>query len=250
MDRLRRYAVLASGSLSAGDNVVGSAIETFLSQEVPSGAPDVEILFGHVDKELRSLNGSAAGAFSGFGRWKLLDPLERRLVLLVSMEGFSCKEAGRICETPVSQVKARLARAQMRYADRFPARVGLVGANEMMREKVGLFLKREGHSVLWSIGEREDLTDARLGLPNIVVLIGRSDETEASSCRGRMKSGCSHLPALREHLGPAFAGPVIVARSEASGDRTDDRVWEVPVADLCDADNFRRTLYKALLFSA
>ncbi|MCA8900795.1 MAG: hypothetical protein KDA53_06045 [Hyphomonas sp.] len=251
LDRLRRYAVFACGSASAGDNVVDSLLTSLLTEGMPEGPASAEKLFSRIEAILEKLDTNSNGLMAGFGRWQLLEPMERRLVLLINMEGFSCEAASRITGLPVSQVRARMARAQMRYADRFPARVGLVGVEGSAREKMGLALRKWGHSVLWSVKDGRAAPDQALDVPGLIIAVGTPEEDAPVDIDPRSNyEGCQCLAGLRTSLGSAFFGPVIVARGTTRRGRLDNRVWQVPVADIAEPDQFRRAIASALLFTA
>lgn len=251
LERLRRYAVLACGSPSRGDNVVENFLASLLTDGVPEGPACAEKLFQRLDTVLAGMEENPNGMVAGLGRWQLLEPLERRLVLLVTMEGFSCDAVGRITGLPEPQVRANMARAQMRYADRFPARIGLVGATGAIRESMGISLRKWGHTVLWSLPEGRSTPDSSLDVPGLIIAVGGADDDapiDVDPRGGDLGRPC--LDAVQANLGSAFLGPVIVARGKAKRGRLDNRVWHVPVADLSDTGLFRRAIANALLFTA
>ncbi|MCB9972398.1 MAG: hypothetical protein H6847_12880 [Hyphomonas sp.] len=251
LHRLRRYAALASGTVSVGDNVVNRAVELLLAEGPPDEPASAAKLFERVDRALRAHLDQEPASLSGFGRWQLLEPLERRLVLLVVMEGFPTETAARIAGVPASDARAALSRARMRYVDRFPARVGLVGVNTAVRERVSVAVRKSGHRVLWSLEDGRPVPESTLDVPNVILLVGRADDASpVVADRAANYAQCSCLAGLRRDLGSTFTGPVVVARGSERRERLDARVWLVPVSDLADDAGLRRTLSKALLFTA
>lgn len=249
LDRLRRYAAFACGSQGAGDNLVCEALEDFF-QDVSSSMPtDLVRVFRRLDEALRAEPQGHADTFAQFGRWQFLQPLERRLVLLITIEHFSVEEAASIVGVATAEAKALLGRVRMKYADRFPARMGLAGAADADRDRVSIMLSQHGHRLLWSIGRDMPVRAADLEPPSAVI-VAEADDLLASAHnidirRVARKYGIHRIGDGRDD----FEGPVILVGGEAPS-RINSQVWTMPASGLSDPQVFNRTLAPALLFSA
>lgn len=246
LDRLRRYAAFACGSAGIGDNVVSEALQEVL-QRVSSAEPANRLaLFRRLDEALRIQCQGHADTFADFGRWQFLKPLERRIVLLIALEGFSWREAADIVGVSQSEAKSLLGRARMKYADRFPARVGLIGADETLGNEVARTLTAYGHELLWSVPDGAPVVSYRRNQPNIIIVVDRD---------GDLLADPTALPAVWK----AFAdqGGIVIVATGATGAtgaekmrRISSQLWSMPVADLSNPPHFRSTLVRILLFSS
>ena len=82
VERVRRYAGLACGSVGLGDAIVEEAL-TPVVNELPFAGPENRLeLFRRADAVLRRQPQGHSDIFAEFGRWQFLSPLERRLVLV------------------------------------------------------------------------------------------------------------------------------------------------------------------------
>lgn len=249
LDRLRRYAAFACGSQGAGDNLVCEALEEFF-QDVSSTMPtDLVHVFRRLDEALREEPQGHADTFAEFGRWQFLKPLERRLVLLITIEHFSIEEAACIVGVCTAEAKALLGRVRMKYADRFPARIGLAGAGDDSRDRVAVMLSQQGHRLLWSIGRDVPAGAAELEPPSAVIVDQAGDLLASAHNidfrRVARKYGIHRIGDGRDD----FDGPVILVGGETPS-RINSQVWSMPASGLADPQVFNRTLVPALLFSA
>ncbi|KJS25605.1 MAG: hypothetical protein VR75_10480 [Hyphomonadaceae bacterium BRH_c29] len=233
LDRLRRYAAYSCGSHGKGDNALSEALEDVLAIVSSAENANLLTLFSRLDQVLRHQSEEEATLFAGLGRWQFLKPLERRIGLLTELEGFSCLEAATITGISYSEAKALQHRARMKYADRFPTRLGLIGADESMRSKLDSMFQTVGYKLLWSA--RYGLDAPGLGaLPPtsaIVVVAGPGGIEDALRACGNYK------------------GPVVVAHAHAQAERISSQHWTLPLEDLTDPVFFCGTLMRALLFS-
>ena len=251
IDRLRRYAAFSCGDVHTGDNVVYEALQDVL-KDVSSAEPaNMVTLFEHLDLNLRQHPQGHADRFADFGRWQFLKPLERRIVLLMVLEGFSCQQAAQVTGISFPEAKSLLGRAKMKYADRFPARIGLVGADGDTKETVAKALDSYGYRLVWSLGKDTPAVRDQLEAPSAVLVIGQPDcatmpdGTDRNALSGRYGSYGVRGASLED-----FGGPVIVANGTPRADRISSQVWNMPLADLSDAGRLRGTLVRALLFSS
>jgi hypothetical protein len=251
IDRLRRYAAFSCGSYRAGDNVVFGKLDTVL-MEIPSAEPaNLPLLFRRLDEALRSEPPGHADEFAEFGRWQFLGPIERRILLLIAIEGFSCQQAAAITGISYPEAKAHLGRARMKYADRFPARVGLIGADAETRDLVVSALDLSGFQLLWSIDEATETPQQAPEPPSAIILVGgqaqppildRAPANAIADMFGRY--------GISRRMAHDFAGPIILANGTSPMERIDGKLWRMPLSDLRDPDRFRPTLVRTLLFSS
>ena len=232
LDRLRRYAAFSCGSEGLGDGVVSEALMDTLARVSSAENANLVTLFQKLDATLRNAPPGADSLFADLGRWKMLSPLERRVSILCILEGFRTRDVARITGLPRSEVKGLLGRARMIYADRFPARVGLVGGDDRVREAVEAALRSVGYSLLWR-GARGEGTDPAT-LPPVSLVVVAHDGAD-------VQQGIA--------LCGGYEGPVILAHEGAAEDRLNSRHWTLPPEGLEDATLFCSTLVRALLFS-
>lgn len=248
LDRLRRYAAFACGSQPRGDQLVCEALENLVMDADTGKVTDLQKMFTCLDKTLRDEPQGHADTFAEFGRWQFLGSLERRLVLLVVLEGFTCQEAADITGMSSFHVRDLLGRARLKYADRFPARVGLVGADDSIRDQIGAALDRFGYRLVWSLGQQPPPIGHRLESPSALVVAGGRKVGDAPWKLGAMDDVFG-LSAVSAGLPDDFAGPVIVANETDCAGRISSQIWSIPAGVLADPKRFRRALVQALLFS-
>jgi hypothetical protein len=251
VERVRRYASLACGSLHMGDDLVQEALTPVLTDLSFAGRENRVALFRRVDAVLRQQPDGHADMFADFGRWQFLSPSERRAVLLVVLEGFSLEQAAHITDSDPLETKAAMKRAHMKYADRFPLRIGVLGGHRSDREQVARLLETaRKFSVMWSVGADCPAGDATLPLPTAVLIV---DEHAPQTVAGRADAwACVNRALARAgsaRLDRAFSGPVVVAAPGLAAERLDSRLWTVPSDMLCHGRGLREMLVKALLFS-
>ena len=232
-----------------GDNLVSEALEGLFADDDAAKPADIQSLFARLDRTLRREPPGHADTFVELGRWQFLGPVERRLVLLIALEGFTCEQAAQITGISCSEAKGLLGRARMKYADRFPARVGLVGAGEAVRDQVSQSLDRFGYRLVWSLGRDVPRIGDAIEPPSAIVVVGGHGDLHVPDESGLVASLCG-TSAIRAGLPADFAGPVIVANGADRPDRVNNQVWVIPEADLGDGTRFRRALVRALLFSS
>lgn len=232
-----------------GDNVVCEALEDLLASVSSAEPANLPALFRRLDQALQGEPHMHADAFAHFGRWQFLGPLERRIVLLIAMEGFTCEEAACITGIPQSEARALLGRARMKYADRFPPRIGLVGADRETRESVAAALDRNGYRLLWSVEDTALPAGNTLEAPSAILVVSASDaapkagNVPVTALAGALCGGHSS-----RHNEPAW--PVIIANGVDRPGRIGGQVWTMPKSDLSEAPLLRRALIQALLFSS
>lgn len=251
IDRLRRYAAFACGSYRAGDNVVFGKLDTVL-MEIPSAEPsNLPILFRYLDEVLRDEPPGHADTFVDFGRWQFLGPIERRILLLIAMEGFTCQQAAAITGISYSEAKAYLGRARMKYADRFPARIGLIGADAVTSEFVSSALDLSGFQLLWSLDQSSEAVRLTPEPPSAIVLVGGRDHAPMlDRSPVDVIAGIFDQHGISRRMQRDLACPVILAAGPSPVERIDGQMWRMPFSDLRNADRFRQTLVRALLFSS
>ena len=145
LPRLRRFAYGLTGSIDAGDDLVQSACERALSRvrqwqagtrldswmyRIMQNLWFDELRSGRrreVATEPETLDAMAGGDAESEAAMRLdlaavrrrmadLPPDQRAVLLLVSVEGLSYKEAAAILEVPIGTVMSRLARARLALA--------------------------------------------------------------------------------------------------------------------------------------
>lgn len=233
LDRLRRYAAFSCGCEGLGDGVVSEALTEELNRVSSAETANLVALFQKLDATLRNTPDGEDSMFDELGRWQQLSPLERRVIVLCVVERFGSLDASHITGLPRGDVKGILARGRMVYADRFPARIGLIGGDADMRETIEAELQPFGHSLLWAVPADGTVDPAALAPASLVVIAHEGDDPQAALdlCSGH-------------------DGPVILAFDGATEDRLDSRQWTMPLDGLTDAALFNSTLIRALLFSA
>ncbi|MEZ5999321.1 sigma factor-like helix-turn-helix DNA-binding protein [Hyphomonas sp.] len=232
LDCLRRYAAFSCGCQGLGDNVVHDALMDVLGTVSSAETENRLTLFQKVEASLRNMPGAEAALFDALGRWRLLSPLERRMILLNVIEGFSIAEVARITSLPKGEVKAVLGRARMIYADRLPARVGLIGGSDAIRAAVESTLHNLDYSLLWAVAAEDAGETASLAPASLVVVV---------------QEGAS--PFSVEQFCSGYTGPVILAHACEGDDRLSSRLWTLPLDSLADETLFSSILVHALLFS-
>lgn len=232
LDRLRRYAAFACGSQGLGDGVLSEALEDVLDEVSSARSTNLVLLFEILDATLRKTPPGAESLFEGLGRWQKLSPLERRVILLCLLEEFDFREVARITCLGRGDVKAIFGRARMLYADRFPARIGLVGGSEADRAAIEAAAQTCGYRLLWTAEPDGDATLDGLPPASLVLVAhdGTDPEQGLSLCRG-------------------YDGPVVLAHKGAENVRLNARHWTLPPAGLKDATLLNSVLIRALLFS-
>ena len=232
LDRLRRYAAFSCGSEGLGDGVVSKALSHVLTDVSTAETENLIALFQKLDATLQKSPPATDSLFAELGRWQSLSPLQRRVILLCVVERFSAREAAQITGLSRGEVKAILARARLVYADRFPARLGLIGGDDRVCGVIETSLLSVGHSLRWRIAADGKHDPATLPPASLVVVAheGASLQQALVLCGG-------------------YAVPVILADDGASEDRLSLRHWTLPKDSLSDQTLFSSMLIRALLFS-
>ena len=233
LDCLRRYAAFSCGSQGLGDDVVHDALMDVLGTVSSAKTTNRIALFQKLEASLRDMPGGEAAVFEDLGRWRLLSPRERRVIILCVLEKFSVPDIVRITGLTQGEVKGILGRGRMMYADRFPARVGLIGGGEAIRQSVADALSPLSHRLLWSV-DREEARSELAHLPPASMIVIVQEGSNVSDV---------------EELCSGYMGPVILARDGAIEDRLSARLWTLPLHGLTDATLFTSMLVRALLFS-
>lgn len=251
IDRLRRYAAFTCGSFCVGDKLVCEALDDLLQEVSSAEDANLPTLFRRLDEALRNEPPVHADMFSEFGRWQFLGPLERRLALLIALEGFSREQAAFIMGISLPEVNSLLGRVRMKYADRFPVRVGIVGGDAGLQGRVEAALDAYGDQLLWTVVKNTPPACEPLEPPSAVIVIdGTGGLPEAAT--GQVIDIAERVigPGIRIGLRGDFAGPVILASDTCTPVRVSNRLWNIPVDALSDMTRFREALVRALLFSA
>jgi len=233
LDRLCRYAAFSCGSEGMGDGIVSEALSEVLAEVSSAEAENLIALFQKLDATLRHAQPSSDTLFAELGRWQELSPLQRRVILLCVVEGFNSHEAAQITGLSRGEVKAILAQARLVYADRFPARLGLIGGDDRVYGAIEKSLDSVGYSLRWRIAADGTPDPATLPPASLVVVAheGASLQQALALCGG-------------------YDGPLILAHDGAREDRLSMRHWTLPQDALLDQTLFSSMLIRALLFSA
>lgn len=233
LDRLCRYAAFSCGSEGLGDGVVSEALSDVLVDMSSAETANLIALFQKLDATLERVPPGADSLFAELGRWQVLSPLERRVILLCVVEGFSARDAAQITGLDRGQVKGILARAQLIYADRFPARLGLIGGDNRVRRVIEQALRSVGHSLRWTLPADSGTDPATLPPASLVVV------AQAGATRQQALDMCG-----------GYEGPVILTYDGAAEDRLSMKHWTLSNDALSDQTLFSSMLIRALLFSA
>ncbi|MCC7048319.1 MAG: response regulator [Alphaproteobacteria bacterium] len=174
---LRRYARALTGTTERGDTYVRTCLET-IDQEpqwlrrTPFPRKDLFIAFHNVwDKVCESFGADAATVVTHDRHYRgFTAELDRQILLLIDLEGFSPEEAGLILGIGAKEVEQRLAsvRTQMRLAP--GGRVLIVEDDALIAMDVAESVRSWGHDVRGVAATRKAALDrfAR-ERPNIVL---------------------------------------------------------------------------------
>ncbi|WP_394705954.1 hypothetical protein [uncultured Hyphomonas sp.] len=232
-----------------GDNVVEEALEDPLKTRSSANPSDLPVLFQHLDQAIRRQPFVHAETFSHLGRWRFLQPMERRVMLLTELEQFSCGSIADITGLSVAEVRGLLGRARMKYADRFPARMAVYGGGAKARWAAAAALHACGHHLIWESSGTVPPAEQPSRMPSAILLICDEDthpEGWAAALHDLVPGGAAD----RSGSTGTFDGPVIVANDVTRIERLDERAWAMPRAKLQDSDYVREALVRALLFSS
>ena len=232
LDRLRRYAAFSCGSQGLGDGVVNDALMDLLGEVSSAEAENRIALFQKLEASLRDALPCEAGLFAQLGRWRMLSAMERRVLLLQVIEGFSIEEVARITGLTHSDVTCSLGRARMIYADRFPARVGLIGGDASTCEAIENAIGPLGYRLHWAVAP-DDAGDGT-PLPPVSAVVIAHDVADVQAALTRCEG---------------HTGPLLLAQQGVEEDRPSTQCWTLPKEGLGDAMLFNSTLIRALLFS-
>lgn len=251
IDRLRRYAALACGCTRTGDEAVRETFEPILNDVVFADPHNLVDLFRRLDETLRRQPPVHADTFTEFGRWQFMSTDERRFALLYALEGFSRREAAHITGTTLSDLCQMLKRVRMKYADRFPARIGIAGGTEAQRATLADQQAPFGVHLAWGIGTDVQEAPGKLAAPALILALGGPDEVALKHVADPVQWAVHRAgPRGRDVLDGDFAGPVLVAGPYAMPKRLTMHLWTIPEAGLANPVGLRDMLVKALLFSA
>lgn len=117
LEKLRRYAAMVAGDAAMGDRVVELALEGLIAGEIPADNPSVCGAFAIVDEILRD-QPLVREKTCEFG--VELTCLERRLILLIEMEGLSLRDAAIITGQPFVKISEKYTSARLKCADSLP----------------------------------------------------------------------------------------------------------------------------------
>ena len=154
------------------------------------------------------------------------------MIILCVLESFSVPDIMRITGLTHGEVKGILGRGRMMYADRFPARVGLIGGSEAIRQSVADALRPLSHRLLWAVDRVDEIHEQILPPASMIVVVQEGSNVSEA-----------------EALCSGYTGPVILARDGAIEDRLSARLWTLPLHGLTDTTLFTSTLVRALLSS-
>lgn len=144
LESLRRFCFSLTGSGSDGDDLAQSTVERLLNKGIPTEVAFTAWMFKvckniwidqlrvrsrtqsadfeEIERNLEPVDGSAVA----MGKAELqevttairqLDPDQRAVLGLVTVEGYSYREAAEILEVPIGTVMSRLARARRKLLD-------------------------------------------------------------------------------------------------------------------------------------
>ncbi len=244
LNRLRRYAALASGAAAQGDTLVEVAAERLIRDGIPREAPCPAGAFRMLDRQLRTITTPGVKMSTFGGRWQSLSLMERRIALLISVEQFTDEDAAFIADCSVAEVRAALNRVQIRYSDRFPARFGIAGDRPVQRTRIVDMVREAGHDIIWNLGPDKPLGD-ELDPPSAIIFfegtIGLGSQSGAF---------VSPLADILSRLNGSFRGPIVIAGDESTVSNRGGAIWRVRSDMLTDPASFRKTLSEALLLAS
>jgi len=156
LPRLRRYATAVAGSLRAGDQYVEMCLETLIQEpgrfdlERPILPQLFELLHDAIDACGIEETLPADLEFDGsLGRAVArLSPTERRLLLLVALEGLSLGLAARILALSKGEARRRLASAYGALRDIRVARILVIEDNKPLADDLADLINESGHMLV------------------------------------------------------------------------------------------------------
>lgn len=155
---LRRYARALTGSQQRGDQYVRVCLETLLQEPhrlKPSG--DLKLQLFAVFHDVWRVVESAVPESRDDGatpeirlRHQLaaLPPINRQVLLLISLEGFSVAEAGRILDISEEEAAERLTEARAEIQRQTGARVLIVEDEPVIAMDIAAIVRSIGHTVV------------------------------------------------------------------------------------------------------
>jgi CheY-like chemotaxis protein len=206
---LRRYARALTGTQAQGDNWVRLCAEVLLMQpELTKGGADSKLavfrLFHRLQQPFRALdkdplNDSAAPDAPGRLKASLTEIpiLDRQMLLLTVLEGFTVADAATIVGVPTTEAEAALARARDELQRVASVRVLVIEDEAVIALDVAKIVRNAGHQVVGIAATEKAAVDlARKHAPHLVL------------ADIQLKGGDSGIEAVRKIL-EAVSAPVI-----------------------------------------
>jgi CheY-like chemotaxis protein/DNA-directed RNA polymerase specialized sigma24 family protein len=224
---LRRYARALSGSTARGDALVRRALEIARADPRSSGDGEGErsALYGLLNQ---LQDGEQSGTpvstqVDGLGHpievaVQRLDETERRLFLLIGLEGLSVVAAARVMGISVDSASAGMARARTAMREQLTADILVVEDDAIIAEDLAETVRAMGHSVCGTAATRSEALDiARRDQPTLALMDvrladGSSGVTTAQDLRAMMALPIIFVTAYADELRASSAlalGPVI-----------------------------------------
>lgn len=177
---LRRYARALTGSQQTGDQYVRIAIEAVIAEpERVKHAQDLRVELFRVFHDAWSIVDRAipADRVNGAGddrelsqQLASLPSLDRQVLLLVSLEGFSVSETARILELDEAEVQEKLVEARAELKRQSSARVLIIEDEPVIAMDIQAIVESLGHTVIGIAGrEAEAVALAKEHRPGLVL---------------------------------------------------------------------------------
>ena len=171
---LRRYARALTGSQVQGDGLVQAAMQKLLDgRAVLDGAAPLRLaLFRALHGEWRAVGDAALEGFvSGVDeRLHTLSPSHRAALLLVSMEGFSAREAAQVMELTAVDFDALIAEAEAQLARQLATDVLIIEDEPIIALDLTRLVRELGHRVAAVAATRDEaVSAARETKPGLVL---------------------------------------------------------------------------------
>lgn len=218
LPRLRRYAAAVTGSSRAGDRYIELCLETLIQE--PNRLKSRHDLLGQLYELLHEAI-DACGletemhvepTFDGDLRQSIfrLDNADRRLLLLILLEGFSLDRAAKMLAMPATEARSRLVAACASLHDLCVARILVIEDKKSIANDLVEFISQSGHTL---VGVATDIRSAaalaQQRHPDLVVADLRHSTGRATAVQTMLEG---------ETMPVIFLGgqPAALCRSEAA----------------------------------
>jgi len=204
---LRRYARALTGSQERGDRYVRQFLQVILHDPALVGADDLKLqvfkVFHSVcsgldvgddvaPPEQPDLQQEIEAKIAG------LPPLSRRILLLVSLEGFPVAKTAQIVELPEADVRELLLAARLELQRQVGARVMIIEDDAVIAMEIAVVVRSTGHTV---VGVADTVATARA--------LAEEQQPDLILSDIQLKDGDSGLDAVEQIL-RTMTVPVIV----------------------------------------